>query len=263
MRASDFTVKKRDPNWKTLQAKRTSNAAGAHKDKKKAAKQGDVKHKSKETVEEGVSYGTMPADALRTLLHVYEKESQGVQQHQDAEGAARISHALNDAAKELGVGRELKSLYNAASHSAHQDFDTNPGDFKNWFTYVGDLLQGLYKIHQEKGSYDNDEPDTHPDEGVEEAGYNHGYADPNAPNLGSDRDFRNQERNAGLEDEDYGTYSIWTQGSKDDKPKKIVTKQTSMNDAERHAKNIKKKYPFLKVWMQAHHLGKTGFFPIA
>jgi hypothetical protein len=36
-----------------------------------------------------------------------------------------------------------------------------------------------------------------------------------------------------------------------------------MNDAERHAKNIKKKYPFLKVWMQAHHLGKGGFFPIA
>ena len=77
-----------------------------------------------------------------------------------------------------------------------------------------------------------------------------------------DREFRNQERNAGLEPEDNGTYSIWTQGSKDDKPKSIITKQCSMDDAERHARSIKKKYPFLKVWMQAHHLGKGGFFPM-
>lgn len=51
MRAKEFTVKNRDPNWKTLQAKRSSGAAGAHKDKKKAVKQGDVKHKSKEIEE--------------------------------------------------------------------------------------------------------------------------------------------------------------------------------------------------------------------
>lgn len=85
------------------------------------------------------------------------------------------------------------------------------------------------------------------------------------PNEGvaeGDREFRNQERNAGLEPEDNGTYSIWTQGAKDDKPKSIITKQCSMDDAERHARSIKKKYPFLKVWMQAHHLGKSGFFPM-
>ena len=45
MRAKEFEIKHRDPNWKTLQAKRTSGAAGAHKDQKKAIKQGDVKHK--------------------------------------------------------------------------------------------------------------------------------------------------------------------------------------------------------------------------
>lgn len=78
----------------------------------------------------------------------------------------------------------------------------------------------------------------------------------------TDKEFRNRERNAGLESEDNGTYSIWTQGSKDPAPKCITTKQCSMNDAERHAQNIKKKYPFLKVWWQAHHLGKGGFFPV-
>ncbi len=45
MRAKEFEIKHRDPNWKTLQAKRTSGAAGAHKDQKKAIKQGDAKHK--------------------------------------------------------------------------------------------------------------------------------------------------------------------------------------------------------------------------
>ena len=165
MRASDFNIKKRDPNWKTLQAKRTSNAAGAHKDKKKAEKNGDVKHKNKEMAEDiNESYSSMPPDALRTMLHVYEKESQGVKQHDDKEGADRIGYALNDAAKELGVSKQLKSLYNAAAHSAHMDFDTNPGDFKNWFPYVGELLKGLYDLQKEKGAYDNDEPDTLPDE---------------------------------------------------------------------------------------------------
>jgi hypothetical protein len=37
--------KHRDPNYKTLQAKRTSGAAGSHGDKKKELKQGAVKHK--------------------------------------------------------------------------------------------------------------------------------------------------------------------------------------------------------------------------
>lgn len=38
-------------------------------------------------------------------------------------------------------------------------------------------------------------------EGEMEEGYNHGFASPNAPRLGRDDEFRNQERNAGLEHE--------------------------------------------------------------
>lgn len=37
--------KQRDPNWQTMQAKATSGAAGEHKDRKRAEKQGDVKHR--------------------------------------------------------------------------------------------------------------------------------------------------------------------------------------------------------------------------
>jgi hypothetical protein len=111
------------------------------------------------TVTEGESYGKMPADAVRTLYNVYQDASQGVKPHEDKEGAGRIGKALDDAARELGVSKYMKSLYNSAANSAHMDFDTNPGGFENWFNYVGDHLEGLYDIHKEKGSYDNDEPD--------------------------------------------------------------------------------------------------------
>ncbi len=43
--------KQRDPNWKTMQAKGTSGAAGAHRDKKKEQKQGYEKHKAKSMAE--------------------------------------------------------------------------------------------------------------------------------------------------------------------------------------------------------------------
>ena len=51
VRSVKHTVKPRDPNWGTMQAKRTSGAAGSHGDKKKAMKQGDVKHKGQEFAE--------------------------------------------------------------------------------------------------------------------------------------------------------------------------------------------------------------------
>ena len=53
MKAKEFDIKKRDPNWRAMQDIRRSGAGGQHKDKKKAAKQGDVKHKGKD-VEEGI-----------------------------------------------------------------------------------------------------------------------------------------------------------------------------------------------------------------
>jgi hypothetical protein len=38
-------IKKRDPNWSTLEAKRRSSAAGAHKNKKREIALGKTKHK--------------------------------------------------------------------------------------------------------------------------------------------------------------------------------------------------------------------------
>ena len=55
MKAKEFDIKKRDPNWRAMQDIRRSGAGGQHKDKKKAAKQGDVKHKAR--MAEGVDIG--------------------------------------------------------------------------------------------------------------------------------------------------------------------------------------------------------------
>jgi hypothetical protein len=118
------------------------------------------------TVTEGENYSRMPADAIRTLYNVYKDESQGVRQHHDQEGAERIAKALNDTAQELDVSKYMRSLYNTAAGSARMDFDTDPGDFVNWFTYVGEHLKGLYKIHKEKGSYDGS-----PDFEIEKEGF--------------------------------------------------------------------------------------------
>ena len=155
-RAPKFNIKPRTGHAPT------QTGAGAHRDKKKEQKQGYEKHK-KSPVDESISYGQMPADAVRTLRNVYQRTSQGVEQYRDEEGASRIAKELNDAAKSIGVSQYMRNLYNSAARSAHMDFDTNPGDFKNWFPYVGDSLEALFKIHQEKGSYD-DEEDVYPDD---------------------------------------------------------------------------------------------------
>jgi hypothetical protein len=123
----------------------------------------DCEKIGEDQVAESKSYGNMPADVVRKMYGVYQDASQGVEQHQDQEGAKRIYDALKGVAIEHGVQSELKNLMNAASRSAHMDFDTNPGDFKNWFTYVGDHLKGLKRIHDEK----EQEPDTELDDSIE------------------------------------------------------------------------------------------------
>jgi hypothetical protein len=74
MRAKEFTLKHRDPNWKTLQAKRTSNAAGSHLDKKKAEKQGETKHKKPIDVEEAYGRPDFKVDGWTYISDVDEEE---------------------------------------------------------------------------------------------------------------------------------------------------------------------------------------------
>jgi hypothetical protein len=58
--------KQRDPNWRTLQAKGTSGAGGAHRNEKRAEKQGDVKHKKDliPTEDQGATEAKRPDRAM-------------------------------------------------------------------------------------------------------------------------------------------------------------------------------------------------------
>jgi hypothetical protein len=74
MRAKEFELKHRDPNWKTLQAKRTSGASGSHKDKKQAEKQGETKHKKPIDVEEAYGRPDFKVDGWTYISDVDEEE---------------------------------------------------------------------------------------------------------------------------------------------------------------------------------------------
>jgi hypothetical protein len=67
MKAKEFEIKKRDPNWRAMQDIRRSGAGGQHKDKKKAAKQGQVKHKGQ--VAEGDAPDEEYLDKVISDLH--------------------------------------------------------------------------------------------------------------------------------------------------------------------------------------------------
>ncbi len=149
--------------------------------KQKGGKTVDNCVKVSESLDEG-SFHYMPSDSLRKLWGAYQDASQGVEQHRDQEGAANLYNALKLVADETGVRSELKSLMNAAMHSAHMDFDTNPGDFKNWFPYVGEILEKLVKIHDEK----EQEPDTELDDSINTEAKYHGKEVPLGKKLPGD-----------------------------------------------------------------------------
>lgn len=157
---------------------------------------------------EGVSYGSMDPNLARKLLSVYNEYSHGVEQYRDEEGADSLYSKLVAVARENEGSQYLKSLLNSASHSAHMDFDTNPGHFKNWFPYVGDHLESLVRLMKEKGKMD-DELDTLPDEDdIEDPrAYADRAADLDAIHYGKNEDTSNdRERLAHLEkifDPDY------------------------------------------------------------
>ena len=184
-RAVKHNAKPRNPVAHAAQT--VAKGSGPHKDKKKAAKQGDVKHKApveigeagspaqqaaiainmkkhhkkpkSESLGESTSWGTMGGKAAQQMLAAFKDASHGVEHFSNDEAAVqRIYDALKDTAREHQVVPQLKSLLNSAQHYAHQEFDTNPGSFKNWWQFVGQFLESLVDRYKEKGELE-DEPD--------------------------------------------------------------------------------------------------------
>ena len=131
----------------------TTGGAGAHKDKKKAAKQGETKHKNKEY-----------AEGLRAKLNIALAEEFTSPEYNDEAGMAYGSlHTLK---------RAVDGLMNTIE--SHDDLpewcQEKISLAEDYLVTVWDYLQS----EKEQGI----EPT------VDEGGYHHGFADPTAPGLG-------------------------------------------------------------------------------
>ena len=114
MKAKEFDIKKRNPNWRTMQDIRRSGAGGQHKDKKRAAKQGEVKHKSKmaESDEPDEQY----LDKVISDLH---KDALGMRPDREF-GREWMSSSYEEKLK----------IYNNMLKNLHSDLDEATGDEK-------------------------------------------------------------------------------------------------------------------------------------
>jgi hypothetical protein len=107
MKAKEFEIKKRDPNWRTMQDIRRSGAGGQHKDKKKAEKQGYEKHKGKD-VAEG-SYTTEKQILTRIRQIMYDRKLSGTESN--AGELNRLKQQLKDIRSQQGVSEDADELY--------------------------------------------------------------------------------------------------------------------------------------------------------
>ena len=98
MKSKEFIVKKRDPNWRAMQDIRRSGAGGQHKDKKKAAKQGQVKHKGRMAED---SYTTEKQILTRIRQIMYDRKLSGTESN--AGELHRLKQQLKDIRSQQGV----------------------------------------------------------------------------------------------------------------------------------------------------------------
>lgn len=141
MKAKDFTVKKRDPNWQALQAKRSSGASGAHKDKKKAAKQGDVKHKNKEMAEADSVGKIQQLESLITELeNLMPAVAQAQKNHYEFEEMEAEIGAIGEAAKELSDSSATVDITDAVEEAIQNMRQANAAIYN-----IEQTLKGLIK----------------------------------------------------------------------------------------------------------------------
>ena len=112
MRAKEFEIKKRDPNWKTMQDIRRSGAGGQHKDKKKAEKQGEVKHKGRMAEGDYPDGSSLKTPSPEEWQKEYEKAKMAVKKaktQQEYEAASDRAGRIKDllASKGIKVGPVL------------------------------------------------------------------------------------------------------------------------------------------------------------
>ena len=212
MRAKEFEPKPR--NFVAKNAK--MGGAGAHKDKKKAEKQGDLKHKKSLVPMESVLRDKEDLQAKRKALQDLsmnkDVDQKVVQQRKlDLEKEAKqksVEEGLkgNIAAAALAAANLLGNPAQAAEEPVKPitiAYVTIDGEVRKYnlgdkFTNSKEAEQFISSVLDKKGlsGYTLDIKHGYPKKkDMTEAGYQHGFADPKAPDLGSQdkRDFKRAE----------------------------------------------------------------------
>ena len=121
---------------------------------------GDEQQTSEE-VDEATGWSNMQPEAAHQMMGAYNELAPHIEKYQDAEGAHNLYQKLKAIAQEYNAIPALKSLLVTAKHSAHQEYDTNPQGFENWFWFVGDMLKHVSKSEAEAGGIEvGEEQDT-------------------------------------------------------------------------------------------------------
>jgi hypothetical protein len=134
------TIKTKNPVAKAHQT--VGTGSGAHKDKKRAMKQGEVKHKSQEYAEslQDRLNAVLAEDAVKDLqtelADKYRELAPGIEKYKDSFKAGQLYDALEAIADQHGAHRQFTSMMAGARNRAHMEYDTNPGGFQNWFWFL-------------------------------------------------------------------------------------------------------------------------------
>jgi hypothetical protein len=134
------TIKTKNPVAKAHQT--VGTGSGAHKDKKRAMKQGEVKHKNQEYAESlqdrlnAVLAESAVKDLRTELADKYRELAPGIEKYKDSFKAGQLYDALEAIADQHGAHRQFTSMMAGARNRAHMEYDTNPGGFQNWFWFL-------------------------------------------------------------------------------------------------------------------------------
>ena len=79
------------------------------------------------------THSSLEADLAKKYMEL----APSIKKYKDEEGADHLYRELLAIARHHGAERKFIHMCNGARNSAHMDYDTNPGHFKNWFWYLG------------------------------------------------------------------------------------------------------------------------------
>jgi hypothetical protein len=79
------------------------------------------------------THSSLEADLAKKYMEL----APSIKKYKDEEGADHLYQELLAIARHHGAERKFIHMCNGARNSAHMDYDTNPGHFKNWFWYLG------------------------------------------------------------------------------------------------------------------------------